>query len=175
MRRVSSPLLEPTPHMISFLQSSAPNLEQRLKCVLSSHDGCVIARNSKNTAKKRRCFVITAWRAKLTGVQCITRHTAVAFWFLVFTTSPLKSGQWVQDNQIHEHTEGMKMSFFSPTVIVFTFVLSGAASGGSFKCSPSVTSSFWEHGTQGHESEWCSAINFILLLRLTTSLTEGWA
>lgn len=73
---------------------------------------------------------------------------------------------------MHVHAEGMKMKM-SVVVIVFTFVLSAAASGGSFKCSPSVTSSFWQHGTQGHESEWCSTIHFILLLRLTTSLTEG--
>lgn len=33
---------------------------------------------------------------------------------------------------------------------------------------------FWQRGTQGHESEWCSPIHFILLLRLTTNLTEGW-
>lgn len=34
--------------------------------------------------------------------------------------------------------------------------------------------SIWQRGTQGHESEWCSTIHFILLLRLTTNLTEGW-
>lgn len=43
-----------------------------------------------------------------------------------------------------------------------------------FKFGPCVTSSFWQHSTQGHESERRSTIHSIPLLQCLTNLSEGW-